>query len=72
MKRTKRMAEVVPKLPFKPSMKYFEELYVQLGTSIVGIHYQLFMPAIKNLGSDEQRKKWLPDIMAYKLHGSYA
>ncbi len=30
------------------------------------------MPAIKNLGSDEQVKKWMPDILAYWLHGSYA
>ena len=36
------------------------------------LHYFLFTPAIKNLGSDEQRKEWLPKALKYEIAGCYA
>jgi len=36
------------------------------------LHYHAFTPAIDLLGSEEQRKKWVPLALDLKILGSYA
>ena len=36
------------------------------------LHYYMFRLMVKNLGSEEQKERWMHDIDMLKLHGCYA
>ena len=37
-----------------------------------GLSDNAFLPTIQSQGTDEQREKWLPLILDYKIIGAYA
>jgi len=37
----------------------------------VGLHHAMFELAVRYLGTDEQVKNWLPQILRYKIIGNY-
>lgn len=39
---------------------------------LCGLHWKMFIPAIKYLGTDKQVKKWLPLAESHQIIGTYA
>jgi len=54
------------------TMQMNELIHLVNGTTPIEIHFWMFVLAIKNLGSDEQLKKWLSDATHLRIHGCYA
>lgn len=40
--------------------------------SPISLHFAMFVPALRNLGTPEQQAKWLPKAMNMKIIGTYA
>lgn len=38
----------------------------------VGVHYVMFIPTLKSLGTVEQAKKWIPLAESFRVLGTYA
>lgn len=38
----------------------------------VGVHYVMFIPTLKSLGTAEQGKKWIPLAESFRVLGTYA
>ena len=38
----------------------------------VGLHYTMFQMSVMNLSSEDQKKRWMPDIRNHKILGCYA
>ena len=40
--------------------------------SPIGLHFAMFMPALRNLGTPEQQAEWLPRALKFEIIGTYA
>lgn len=38
----------------------------------LSVHYDMFIPALRNLGTDEQQASWVPRAISCKVIGAYA
>jgi acyl-CoA oxidase len=72
-KRMNRFKEIKKEMGLKLTHKQLDDLIFLTcqGQVPIVLHYYMFKLMIKNLGTDEQKAKWLPDIDALRLHGCY-
>ncbi|RDD36010.1 Peroxisomal acyl-coenzyme A oxidase 1, partial [Trichoplax sp. H2] len=70
--KSKRLSEVLKEHNIENPQDYKIMLNV-IGESLpIGLHNSMFRPTIRDQGTDEQRKKWLPLANDYKIIGTYA
>lgn len=54
------------------TMQMNELIHIVQGNPPIELHFWMFLLTIKNLGTDEQQKKWVPDATHLRIHGCYA
>ncbi|RDD36138.1 Peroxisomal acyl-coenzyme A oxidase 1, partial [Trichoplax sp. H2] len=72
VKKTVRLVQVLKQHNIEDPEDYQTLLNVISENLPIALHNSMFRPTIRDQGTDEQRKKWLPLANDYKIIGTYA
>ncbi|EDV23614.1 uncharacterized protein TRIADDRAFT_28074 [Trichoplax adhaerens] len=73
VKKTVRLVQVLKQHNIEDPEDYQTLLKYVLNLNLpIALHNSMFRPTIRDQGTDEQRKKWLPLANDYKIIGTYA